>query len=221
MVGIRSTATRYARPEKGCKRLIQREVVRITGLCGSLRLNGFTKKALSVALTGATESGAVTQLIDLGEYDLPFCNGETGEMYRGSPGVRRLRQNVGMANGIILATPSYHGTISGVLKNALDLLSTREFDGKVVGFIGVSGDRVSGASALATLRTIGKALHAHVIPSEVWIYDAASAFAANGFLRDDATAQRVREVGQKVVRLTQMLVSKEARDLLGLWENAD
>ena len=44
------------------------------------------------------------------------------------------------ANGVILATPNYHGTLSGVLKNALDLMSMREFEGKVAGLVGVFGD---------------------------------------------------------------------------------
>ena len=201
--------------------MIGREVVRITGLCGSLRPNGFTKMALSIALSGAAESGAVTQLVDLCEYDLPLCNGESADVYRGSPGVRRLRQNVGLANGVILAPPNYHGTLSGVLKNALDLMSAREFEGKVVGLIGVSGGRVGGENTLNTLRAVGRTLHAWVIPSEAWIDDAAAAFAANGVLRDDDTTRRVREVGQKVARLTQMLASKDARELLQLWENGD
>jgi FMN reductase len=209
MVGLRSI------PRRG----EERELVRIIGLCGSLRPNGFTKMALGVALAGAAESGAVTQLVDLREYDLPLCIGDGADVYRGSPGVRRLRQMVSEANAVILATPSYHGTLSGVLKNALDLMSAREFEGKVVGLIGVSGDRTGGANALNTLRAIGRTLHAWVIPSEAWIDDAASAFAANGVLRDDGTTQRVREVGQKVVRLTQMLASKEGRELLQLWEN--
>lgn len=201
--------------------MIRRDVVRITGLCGSLRPNGFTKMALSIALAGAAESGAVTQIVDLSEYDLPFCNGESANEYRDSPGVRRLRQNVGEAHAVILATPNYHGTLSGVLKNALDLMTAREFEGKVVGLIGVSGARTGGVSTLDTLRAIGLTLHAWVIPSEAWIDDVAAAFAANGVLRDDAAAQRVREVGQKVARLTQMLASKEARELLQLWEKAD
>jgi FMN reductase len=208
MVGIRST------PELG----EERELVRIIGLCGSLRPNGFTKMALGIALTGAAEGGAATQLVDLSEYDLPLCSGDAADMYRGSPGVRRLRQIVSEADAVILATPTYHGTLSGVLKNALDLMSTREFEGKVVGLIGVSGDRMGGANTLETMRTIGRTLHAWVIPSAAWIDDAAAAFAANGVLRDNGTTQRVREVGQKVVRLTQMLGSKEARELLQLWE---
>jgi FMN reductase len=123
------------------------------------------------------------------------------------------------ASGIILATPNYHGSLSGVLKNALDLMSMREFEGKVVGLIGVSGGRMGGTSTLNTLRAIGRTLHAWVIPSEAWIYNADSAFTEDGHIKDLSSEQRVRDVGRKIARLTGMLASKEARELLHLWED--
>lgn len=195
------------------------EGVHVVGLCGSLRPDGCTRAALNVALAGAAGAGAATQLLDLRDYDLPFCTG--GSETEVSPGVRRLRRSVKEANGIILATPNYHGTLSGVLKNALDLMSMSEFEGKVVGLVGVSGGRMGGASTLNTLRAIGRTLHAWVIPWEAWVYDAAAAFAANGRLKDASSEQRLQEVGRKVARLTRMLASKEARELLQLWEDTD
>jgi FMN reductase len=195
------------------------EGVRVLGLCGSLRPNGYTRAALSVALAGAAGAGAAAQLVDLRDYDLPLCTG--GSDIEASPGVRRLRQRITEANGIILATPNYHGTLSGVLKNALDLMSMSEFEGKVVGLVGVSGGRMGGAATLNTLRAIGRTLHAWVIPSEAWVYEAATAFAADGSPQDASSEQRLKEVGRKVARLTQMLASKEARDLLQLWEETE
>ncbi len=199
--------------------MTESDAVRVVGLCGSLRAESWTRVALTIALAGAEEKGATAELIDLRDYDLPFCTGE--DEFKNEPGVQRLRQNVMEANGVILATPNYHGTLSGVLKNALDLMSMREFEGKVVGLVGVSGGRMGGASTLNTLRAIGRTLHAWVIPWEAWVYDAATAFAADGSLLDPASEQRLKEVGRKVARLTRMLASKEARELLRLWEDAD
>ncbi len=175
--------------------------------------------ALDAALAGAAANRAMVEVVNLRDYDLPFCSGE--DEYRESPGVARLRNIVAEANGIILATPNYHGTLSGILKNALDLMSMHEFEGKIVGLVGVSGGRMGGANTLNALRAIGRALHAWVIPSEAWVYDASSAFTAQGGLKDAATEQRLKEVGRKVARLTSMLASKEARELLALWEEAE
>lgn len=99
---------------------------------------------------------------------------------------------------MILATPNYHGTLSGVLKNALDLMSMQEFEGKVVGLVAVSGGRMGGANTLNTVCAIGRTLHAWVIPWEAWVYDASSAFAADGSLGDAAIEERLKDVGRKV-----------------------
>jgi FMN reductase len=195
------------------------EVVRVVGLCGSLRPASWTRAALKVALDGAQERGAIAELLDLRDYDLPFCAGENSDPVDATSGAARLRQRVAEAHGIILATPNYHGTLSGVLKNALDLMSKREFAGKVLGLVGVSGGRMGATLTLNTLRAIGRALDAWVIPWEAWVYNADSAFAADGTLRDSATEQRLKEVGRRVARLTRMLASKEAQDLLQLWED--
>ena len=47
------------------------------------------------------------------------------------------------AQGIILGTPAYHGSFSGVLKNAMDLMGFDEFGGKIIGLVGVSGRQVA------------------------------------------------------------------------------
>jgi len=197
------------------------ESIRVVGICGSLRANGWTRVALKIALAGAEERGVTTELLDLRDYDLPFCNGGDVDTGQGGAGVQRLRQKVLEASGIILATPNYYGSLSGVLKNALDLMSTREFEGKVVGLVGVSGGRMGGTSTLNTLRAIGRTLHAWVIPSEAWIYNADSAFTEGGHINDLSSERRVKDVGRKIARLTSMLASKEARELLHLWEDAD
>jgi FMN reductase len=197
----------------------EHESIRVVGICGSLRPNGWTLAALKIALAGAEEKGVTAELLDLRDYDLPFCAGADVDAIQGKAGVQRLRQKVLEASGIILATPNYHGSLSGVLKNALDLMSMREFEGKVVGLIGVSGGRMGGTSTLNTLRAIGRTLHAWVIPSEAWIYNADSAFAGDGHIKDPSSEERVRDVGRKIARLTGMLASKEARELLHLWED--
>ena len=122
--------------------MAEQAAVRVLGICGSLRPESWTRVALKIALAGAEEMSATAELVDLRDYDLPFCVGEDSAEQK--PGVQRLRQRVSEASGVILATPNYHGTVSGVLKNALDLMSVREFEGKVVGLIGVSGGRMGG-----------------------------------------------------------------------------
>jgi FMN reductase len=81
------------------------------------------------------ESTIHARLIDLNDYNLAFRVGkdEAGD----TSGVSRLREQIKQADGIILGTPEYHGSLSGVLKNALYLMGFDEFEGKMIGLVGV------------------------------------------------------------------------------------
>lgn len=113
--------------------------LRIIGICGSIRKNSYTKKALAVALSGAAEFGCQVELLDLNDYQLYFCDGLPHESLSAKSlpnGLGKFKAKLKEAHGIIIATPEYHGSFSGVLKNALDLVGTEEFKSKVVGLVG-------------------------------------------------------------------------------------
>jgi NAD(P)H-dependent FMN reductase len=147
--------------------------------CGSLRQGSYTRLALQVALRGARETGAEASLIDLRESQLIFCDGKENE--GGYPkDVFRLREEVKRAHGVILGTPEYHGGLSGVLKNALDLMGFEELEGKMIGLVGVSGGTLGAVHALSHLRSVGRALHAWVIPEQAAVTEAWKVFDESG-----------------------------------------
>src|ERR1051325_6960161 len=100
--------------------------IKVVGLGGSLAAQSNSLAALRVALEGAGEAGARTELLDIRELDLP--------MY--APGLtdvpdsfKRWCRTVHEAHGLLWSSPLYHETISGSFKTALDwlqLLSDRE-----------------------------------------------------------------------------------------------
>lgn len=194
-------------------------IVRVIGLVGSLRPGSYTRMTVQLALQGASELGAATQLIDLRDYTLPFCDGSKDESHY-PPDVARLRQDVRAATGLIIGTPEYHGGYSGVLKNALDLMGFSEFEGKTIGLVGVSGGRMGAAHALSGLRTAGRSLRAWVLPTEVSIPQVAQQFDANGALKDAALAGRVRDLGRQVARFAFLHSSQQALEFLRAWEEA-
>ena len=194
-------------------------LIQVAGICGSLRQGSFTKMALQVALSGAKEAGAQTRLIDLREYHLIFCDGKEDES--GYPtDVFRLREDVRAAQGIILATPEYHGGYSGVLKNALDLMGFEEFEGKMLGLVGVSGGGMGAFGALNNLRAVGRALHAWVIPEQASIPQLWQVFDAAGNLQDSDLEKRLKDVGRQVARFAYLHTSKQAQEFLRAWEAA-
>src|ERR1051325_4982410 len=191
----------------------------IVGICGSLRVGSYTRMALKIALQGAEETGALTQLIDLREYQLAFCDGKEDESHLPKD-VFKLREEVKRAQGIILGTPEYHGGYSGVLKNALDLMGFDEFEGKMIGLAGVSGGAMGAFSALNSLRNIGRALHAWVVPEQVTVPHAWQVFDEQGNVKDKKIEQRLKEVGREVAKFACLHRFSKADEFVKLWEGA-
>ena len=171
--------------------------VSVVAICGSLRQGSSTHAALRIALSAAKAAGAEVELIELSKYELVF-QGSVSKETDYPPGVFKLREKVKRAHGILLGSPEYHGSFSGVLKSAIDLMGFDEFENKVVGLVGVSGGRMGAVNALSMLRTVGTALHAWVVPNEVSIPNSSEAFDAEGNLRDAELAARVKAVGEQV-----------------------
>jgi len=194
------------------------DILRVIAINGSLRNAGYTSRALEIALAGAREVGAETRLINLADYDLVFCDGRSRKDY--PEGVHRLRAEVQRAQGIILGTPEYHGSFSGVLKNALDLMGFDEFEGKMWGLVGVAGGSMGALNALNSLRTVGRALHAWVVPEQVSIAQAWKVFDENGHLTDENMRQRLMDVGRQVARFAYLHSARQTREFLRMWEEA-
>ena len=177
-------------------------MVKIVGIGGSLRTDSYSMQALRLAAERAKALGAEVQVLDLKELNLPFCDG--GSDYPGYPDVEVLRKAVTAADGLILTTPEYHGSISGVLKNALDLMSFEHLEGKVAGTISVLGGQ-SNSNALNDLRVIMRWVHAWVIPEQIAIGQAWNAFDKAGKLTDEKLSQRLDAFVESLVESIQKL----------------
>jgi FMN reductase len=177
-------------------------MVKIVGIGGSLRQNSYSQLALKVAASRVEALGAEMEILDLRQMQLPFCNGE--EEYPGYPDLERLRNIVKQADGLILSTPEYHGSISGVLKNTLDLMDFEQLDGKVAGLISVLGGQPN-SNALNDLRLIMRWVHAWVIPEQIAIGQSWKAFDPEGKLLDEKLSQRFDSFAQSLVENTRKL----------------
>jgi FMN reductase len=193
--------------------------VLVAGLCGSLRAGSYTAAALRIALKGAEQSGAETRFLSLHDYELGLHRGNA-EACRESADVRRFRADVKAADGLIIGTPEYHSSFSGVLKNALDFLTFDEMEGKMIGLVGVSGGAMGAFDAMNGLRSVGRALHAWVVPHQAAIPEAWKVFDAKGEIRNESLQQRILEVGQEVARFAQLHKHGQIREFLRDWESA-
>lgn len=177
-------------------------MVKIVGIVGSLRSGAYSALALEEALSRIQALGAEVEVIDLRKMTLPFCNG--GSDYPKYPDVEVLREKVQTADGLVLATPEYHGSLSGVLKNALDLMSFEHLSDKVTGLISVLGGQ-SNSNALNDLRIIVRWVHGVVIPEQIAIGQAWQAFDSEGKLKDEKLAERFDKFAQSLINYTTKL----------------
>ena len=166
----------------------------VVALVGSLREESYTRRATTRALDGVEAAGGTAELLDLRDYELPPLN--TDRTDQGDS--QQVVEAVGNADAIILASPMYHGSYSGVLKNALDYCGFDEFEDKTVGLLAVSGGSFP-ITTLEHLRSVCRALNSWVLPHQAAIPNVQSAFDSDGFV-DEGTENRVDALGRRVVQ---------------------
>lgn len=142
----------------------------IVALGGTLRPDSSTGRLLAAALEMARERGARTSLFT--GPDIAFPHYEPG-MREEAPAIARYLDALRSADAVIVGSPGYHGTLSGMVKNALDYveqLRTHDrvyFDGLPVGLIATGAGWQGAVSTLHALRTITHALRGWPTPMGV------------------------------------------------------
>ncbi|SFD24518.1 FMN reductase [Bosea sp. CRIB-10] len=120
-------------------------------------------------------------------------------------------------DGLIIASPAYHGSVSGLIKNALDYAEelageARPYlDGVPIGLIACAAGWQAAGQTLATLRTIAHALRGWPTPYGATIRTVPGLF-AGGTCSDPAVAADLGRVGKQVLAFTQ----SQASALVGL-----
>jgi FMN reductase len=173
----------------------------IVGIGGTLRDGSTSEKALRIALAEAERLGARTRLFAGQALSLPAY--DPAERTR-APAAVEFIEALRSADGIIIATPSYHGSISGLIKNALDYTEDLRADARIyfsdraVGTI-VCADGVQAMGAtLATLRAIVHALRGWPTPFSAVINSALRPFASDGQCSDPEVTQQLAFVAEQV-----------------------
>ena len=173
----------------------------IVGLGGSLSKHSSSLAALGIALEGAAEAGAKTEIFDVRELALPMY--EPGA--DAPPAVLKMAEAMYNADGLVWSSPMYHGTISGSFKNALDwlqVLGNRQpsyLTDKVVGLISTAGG-VQGLQAVNTMEFVVRALRGWAVPLVLPIAQAWKAFDGQGKPTDPNLTEQLRALGREVAR---------------------
>ncbi len=176
--------------------------IRIVGLGGTVSPASTTELALRVAGARAASQGADVTIFG-GDYlgALPHYRGGAHGPKDGAELVEAVRG----ADGILIAAPGYHGSISGLVKNALDYLEdlagdTRPYlDGRPVGLIATAyGDQAT-MSTILTLRSIVHALRGWPTPMGATIRTYRGLFSPDGECLEDRARLQLEIVADQLV----------------------
>lgn len=179
----------------------------IVGLGGTVQARSSTETALQIALAAAADAGARTEV---------FGNGVLTRLPMYDPGRSRsaesdrLVEALRVADGVIIASPGYHGSVSGLVKNALDYVEELREDerpylsGRAVGCITTAYGWQAAVTTLQTLRSIVHALRGWPTPLGAAINSSVTRLGSDGS-SDARVDSQLRTVGSEVWALGQAL----------------
>ncbi len=179
------------------------KAVKIVALAGSLRTASYNKILVKIAVIGAKRAGAIVSLIDLKDFPLPVFDQDI-EDESGIPknGVL-LKEIFKASDGFIIASPEYNSALPGALKNVIDWTSRPYADekvlecfrGKTAVLMSSSPGALGGLRGLFALRSILQNIGTMVIPAQIAISKADTAFNDDGSLLDEGRQSRVEDLG--------------------------
>ena len=173
----------------------------ILGIAGSYGITSKNGLLLSKALSKCKELGAEIHVWDHVEKPLPLVGAEG--CWQDS-NVKEFQALATECDGYILASPEYHGTMSGVMKNTLDWIYKDHVGGNSFGLMSTLGG-VTNSNTLNHMRIAVRWIHGWCVPEQVAVGKIKEAFDEENNLVDPDIAERVDALAVSVVKAAQML----------------
>jgi|SRR5579862_2017036 len=183
---------------------------------GSTRIGSHNVKLAALAIKELTLNDVEVTRISLADYELPLY--EDGLEIKGGPPANavKLKQMIMAHHGVFIASPEYSASVTPLLKNAIDWVSrVRErgdptyaaFKGRVFAVSAASPGALGGARSLIALRQILElGCGALVIPEQVTVANADTAFDAMDNLTDTGTANLLRAQLARLVEVARLMM---------------
>ncbi|MDR7074221.1 NADPH-dependent FMN reductase [Fictibacillus barbaricus] len=179
--------------------------MRIALVCGSVREVSSTRsllKQLEKFLDDVQE--VKVDFFDLKETPLPIFDGSLENRKQAESFVERMN----LADCLIVASPEYHNSFSGVLKNAFDFVSGEQIKGKPIGIIATSGGGKGGINCLNSMRTFLRGLYGMVLAEQI-VVD--GVFFEDGRCINVDLLEKINDLTNEVIDFANMLQLRKNR----------
>lgn len=179
----------------------------IVGLGGTTRPGSSTERALRACLDAAGAFDVETVMLNAADLDLPMYAPERMER---SKEALRLVELLRDSDGVVIASPGYHGSLSGLVKNALDYIEDMRadnppyLDGRPIGTIACAHGWPATIHTLSALRSVAHALRGWPTPMGAGINSAEDIFDREGSIIDPRSRFQLDLVGKQVVDFARM-----------------
>ncbi|MDQ3687618.1 MAG: NAD(P)H-dependent oxidoreductase [Acidobacteriota bacterium] len=180
--------------------------LKVLGVSGSMREGSHSAHALRIVLDGAAERGVETRFLDLRVADLPLYRPDAASQH---DGLTRATEAAAWADAFVLATPDYHGSMSGAMKNFLDH-HWEEFAGKLFGYLCASHEK--GLTVMDQMRTAVRQCYGWSLPYGV-SFNGKEDFDAAGEVTNGTVARRLNMLARDLVVYGTLISDQLQRDL--------
>jgi NAD(P)H-dependent FMN reductase len=190
---------------------------KILAFAGSTREASYNKKLVKIAAEGARAAGAEVTYVDLRDLPMPLFD-EDLEAKEGLPeNVLKFKELMMAHQGFLITSPEYNGSITPLLKNAIDWASRPLpeeppfalscFRDKVAALMSASPGALGGLRGLTHVRSILSGIGVLVLPDQQAIPKAYEAFDADGRLKDPTQQEAVEQLGSKLATVLAKLTA--------------
>lgn len=177
----------------------------ILGVCGSCASSKRTRALIETALMSAQmdEENITTDIIDMSEVTIDFCDGRTYEDY--SESTKKVLEKIKNADAYLFGSPMYRGSMTGALKNLIDLIPNDFIKGKASGLVATGGSDHHYLGMDLGFRTAMGFFQVHTIPGVLYH----SQFTVkDGNITEDKVKEQAERFGRDLVELATLTKGK-------------
>ena len=186
----------------------------IAVIVGSTREGSYNRALGELAAASLEAQGATVTRVDLAAFDLPLYSAAL-ETNAFPPDALKLKTLFAAQDGLLFVSPEYNGSLSPLLKNAIDwasrptgdegLVALTAYRGKAAAIMSASISPFGGLRGLMHLRQILSTIQMLVIPEQVVVPNAHAAFAEDGSLKEPLPASLVDMTAARLVAVAKAL----------------
>ena len=181
--------------------------LKVLGVGSSMREGSYGTRALKIVLDRMEKLQAETHLLDLHKVKMPTFSPNSS--VQSGKRIREVTEEVNWADVFILATPDYHGSMSGPMKNFLDHY-WQEFAGKTFGYISTSHEK--GLTVMDQMRTAVRQCYGWSLPYGISV-NGEEDFNEDGELVNSLLAKRLRMLARDLIVYGKLIRAQFLHDL--------